>query len=281
MTELVSKPPRANQGRADRLLGGEVDARLTRLGSVGITCASVVAMWWMIALILRKPTLLPDPLQVLQRASELLADGDGQLSLRRNIGISVERVLAGWIGAVVGGVLLGGMMAISGRFRRFVDPIVEFWRPLPPLAFAPLLVVWLGFGETPKVLLILLSSIPIMIIATLSGARAAEETRVQCALMLGASWPQVLCRVLLPSALPEIMTGARIASGNAWGTVVAAELLASDRGIGYMILRASSYLDTRAVFVGIIVIGTLASGMDTILRAAERRFVPWKGKSGS
>jgi taurine transport system permease protein len=278
MTEQISDiaPPVQSHGRR-LILSGAIN-RVGPMAGVLLSFAAVVAVWWLIALILNRSTLLPSPLQATQRGWQLLAGDDGQLNLRRNIYISVERVLIGWAGAVVGGIFLGSLMAMSRVARMLLDPIVEFWRPLPPLAFAPLLVVWLGFGEMPKILLILLASIPIMIIATLSGVKAADESRIQCALMLGATPLQILRHVLLPNALPEIMTGVRLASGNAWGTLVAAELLASDRGIGYMILRASSYLDTKAVFVGIVVIGMLASGMDALLRIAERKLVPWKGK---
>lgn len=254
-------------------------SNFTRAWNIAASFGMVLVLWWIASMFL-DAQILPSPWEVLLRGRDLIA-GNSELSLGRNVPVSVLRVLVGWASAVVIGVLIGGLMVMSTTVRNLLDPLVEFTRPLPPLAFAPLFVVWFGFGELPKALLIFLSAMPIMVIATISGASAADQTRIHCAQMLGARPHQVFTAVVLPGALPEVLTGARLAAGAAWGTLVAAELIASDRGIGYMILRAGSFLDTRAVFVGIVVIGVLAFGMDSIIRLVQRRLVPWKGKTSN
>lgn len=266
---------RANVGRRRRaLLRGSV-------GPFLVSLVVLLVLWGLAAAAVAEPVVLPSPLDVLARGIALLRDDRTVLGVAHNVPASLFRVLTGWAGAMTLGVLIGGLMASSVTVRRFTDPWVELWRPLPPLAFAPLMVIWLGFGEEPKVLLILVGCMPIAILATLSGAAAADETRIHCARMLGATRRQLFRTVTLPSALPEIMTGARLAAGAAWGTIVAAELLAADSGIGFMIQRSSIYLDTSAVFVGIVLIATLAFIMDLTLRRIEKLLVPWKGKSAS
>jgi taurine transport system permease protein len=169
-------------------------------------------------------------------------------------------------------------MASNEYIRALIDPLIELARPIPPLAYVPLLVVWFGIGETSKLILIWAATFPVMVISTIAGIRGVDRSWRRTAVTLGASPVQLVTKVILPAAIPEIMTGARIASGLAWGTLVAAEIVAANSGLGYMILQASQFLQTGTIFVGIITIGLLAFALDRSLRALERRLAPWKGR---
>ena len=139
-----------------------------------------------------------------------------------------------------------------------LDPLVEFYRPIPPLAYLPLIVIWFGIGELSKVLLIYLALFAPLLIATAAGVRRVDRSRVQAVRCLGASRWQVVRYVILPSALPEVLTGLRIALGVGWSTLVAAELIAANRGLGFMVQSAAQFLATDVVVVGILLIAAIA-----------------------
>jgi taurine transport system permease protein len=169
-------------------------------------------------------------------------------------------------------------MGLSNWFRGWFDPIVEFMRPVPPLALIPLVIIWAGIGETGKIILLFLAALWIMAIAARSGVSGVNISKVHAAYSLGASKAQIMRYVIVPNSLPEIFTGARVAMGVCWGTVVAAELVAAEKGAGMMIMVASKFQNTDIVIMGIILIGGIGFGIDMLMRWAERLMVPWKGK---
>ena len=181
------------------------------------------------------------------------------------------------IGALVG-IPLGYAMGLSGWFRGWFDPIVEFMRPVPPLALIPLVIIWFGIWETGKIVLLFLASLWIMTIAARAGVSGINITKVHAAYSLGASRKQLMWHVIVPNSLPEIFTGARVAMGVCWGTVVAAELVAAQKGAGMMIIAASKFQLTDIVLMGIIMIGIIGYGIDILMRKTERWLVPWKGR---
>jgi taurine transport system permease protein len=241
-----------------------------------------IGVWWFAAaVVLNDPLLLPTPAATAKRAVQLAFGDVSSVSLWSDVWASLQRVLLGWGAAVVGGVSLGVAMALNRPVRWMLDPLIEFGRPIPPLAYSPLLAVWFGIGEFPKELLIFLGCVPVIVIATVSAIADVDRDWQRVALTLGASPQYVITRVIVPAALPQIWTSIRIASGLAWGMLVAAEIIASSSGLGFMILQASQFLDTATLLVGIVVIGSLAFGMDRILRAIEVRLVPWRGRAHS
>jgi taurine transport system permease protein len=266
-------------------LGGRSSGRaLERLKGLLVVLAVIatfIGIWWLIAALANDPVLVPAPPAVATRFVQLVLGEDTDTSLWGDIWISTERVLTGWSISVFGGVIVGAVMGLSRPIRTFLDPLVEFWRPIPPLAFAPLLVVWFGIGEVSKDLVVIVGAFPVMIISTMAGIRGVEEEWVRAAQSLGASRFYVMRHVTLPAALPEVATAARIASGLSWGSLVAAEMIAANRGLGYMILEASDFVNMATIMVGIVVIGCLAFTMDRILRTLERRLIPWKGHARS
>jgi taurine transport system permease protein len=170
-------------------------------------------------------------------------------------------------------------MGLSGWARGWFDPIVEFMRPVPPLALIPLVIIWFGIGENGKIVLLFLAALWVMIIAARAGVSGVNITKVQAAYSLGASKSQILWHVIVPNSLPEIFTGARVAMGVCWGTVVAAELVAAEMGVGKMIVAASKFQSTDIVMMGIVIIGIIGFGIDVLMRKSEIWLVPWKGKS--
>lgn len=212
------------------------------------------------------------------RFVKLLTEGYRNVPLWEHVGISVFRVLSGVIYGALVGIPLGFAMGLSSRARGALDPVVEFMRPIPPLALIPLIILWFGIDETAKIFLLFLASLFIMILAARAGVSSVRISKVHAAYSLGASKLQVLRHVILPNALPEIFTGLRTAMGVCWGTVVAAELVAADRGVGSMIMIAKNFLQTDTVVLGIIMIGAIGYVIEIFMRYMERLLIPWKGR---
>ncbi len=225
-----------------------------------------------------EPLYLPAPEQVWSRSLTILGEGFRNFTLAEHLGYSLFRVVVGFLLGALVGIPLGYAMGLSNWFRGWFDPIVEFMRPVPPLALIPLVIIWAGIGEAGKIILLFLAALWIMAIAARSGVSGVSISKVHAAYSLGASKWQIMRHVIVPNSLPEIFTGARVAMGVCWGTVVAAELVAAEQGAGMMIMTASKFQNTDIVIMGIVLIGVIGFGIDMLMRWAERRLVPWKGK---
>lgn len=225
-----------------------------------------------------EPIWLPSPEAVVLRTLDIASEGFQGATLWEHLGFSLYRVILGFVCGALVGIPLGYAMGLSDWFRGWFDPIVEFMRPVPPLALIPLVIIWAGIGETGKIILLFLAALWIMAIAARSGVSGVKISKVHAAYSLGASKSQIMRHVIVPNSLPEIFTGARVAMGVCWGTVVAAELVAAEKGAGKMIVAASKFQNTDIVIMGIILIGIIGFGIDVLMRYAERTLVPWKGK---
>jgi taurine transport system permease protein len=225
-----------------------------------------------------EPLYLPAPEKVWSRTLQISSEGFRNFTLLQHLGFSLFRVVLGFLLGAIVGIPLGYAMGLSNWFRGWFDPIVEFMRPVPPLALIPLVIIWAGIGETGKIILLFLAALWIMAIAARSGVSGVNISKVHAAYSLGASKWQIMRYVIIPNSLPEIFTGARVAMGVCWGTVVAAELVAAEQGAGMMIMTASKFQNTDIVIMGIILIGVIGFGIDMLMRAAEKFLVPWKGK---
>ena len=215
---------------------------------------------------------------VVDRFVSLVVDGYRNVSFGEHIWTSVKRVLLGvFFGALIG-IPLGFAMGLNSVARGLLDPVVEFVRPIPPLALIPLVILWLGIDEVAKTFLLFLAALFIMLIAARAGVSSVRISKVHAAYSLGASRSQVLRHVILPNALPEIFTGLRTSMGVCWGTLVAAELVAADQGVGSMMMIAKNFLQTDVVVIGIIVIGAIGFAIEMLMRMLEGWLVPWKGK---
>jgi len=240
------------------------------------TLALLLALWWVVtASGLVAPLFLPGPGDVALRLVDLAQHGFVGATLLQHAGASLARVGLAMVFAVVTAIPVGMAMGLWTRVNAALDPLIEFYRPVPPLAYLPLIVIWFGIGEVTKVILITLAIFAPLAIATASGVRRVDPDRVRAARSLGASRDQVVWLVIFPSALPDILTGLRIALGVGWSTLVAAELVASTRGLGFMVQSASQMLVTDVVVAGIVVIAGIALVLELGLRWVERRFVGW------
>ena len=249
-----------------------------RFYSILIVCGLI--MLWVLSsrLGLVKEFYWPTVGGTIDRIILLVTEGFRNVSLWEHVGISVYRVLSGVLYGAVVGIPLGFAMGLSSTARGLFDPIVEFMRPIPPLALIPLIILWFGIDETAKIFLLFLASLFIMTIAARSGVSSVRISKVHAAYSLGASKMQILRHVILPNALPEIFTGLRTAMGVCWGPVVAAELVAADKGVGSMIMIAKNFLQTDTVVIGIIIIGIIGYIIEILMRYLERWLIPWKGK---
>jgi ABC-type nitrate/sulfonate/bicarbonate transport system permease component len=250
-------------------------ASRTLYGLLGI--ALVLAVWEIDSLVQNDPVMLPTVQSTAQTFWDYLSQrypaGTGK-TLWQHALVSVLRIVAGWGAGVVIGIAVGGVMASSKVVRHLIDPLIEISRPLPPLAFIPLFIIWFGIGETSKFLLILIGVIPIMIIATVSALDAVPAELVQASRSLGASPVWSLVTVRLRSAVPAIITGMRLAMGGAWTSIVAVELIAATSGLGYLINNAGVNLQTTLVLSGIISISILGILFDSLLRLLHRSLDP-------
>ena len=170
-------------------------------------------------------------------------------------------------------------MGVNDVVKGVLDPVIEFYRPLPPLAYLPLMIIWLGIGETAKIALIFLAIFAPVCLSTRAGVKSVAREKILAASTLGARPMQIIWHVVIPGALPEILTGIRVGIGFGWTTLVAAEMVAATAGLGFMVLNAKDFLATDVVVSGILVIGLIAYGFDVLMRFLEKWWVPWKGKA--
>nr|WP_320136900.1 ABC transporter permease subunit [uncultured Amphritea sp.] len=231
------------------------------------------------ALELVNPIFWPSPSAVWDQFINISQNGYRNFTLWEHIWASLYRIFVGFALGCLIGIPLGFAMGLSEILRGWFDPIVEFFRPIPPLAFIPLVIIWSGIGERSKILLLFFAALWIMVIAARSGVGSVKLSKIHAAYSLGANKRQILKNVILPNALPEIFTGMRVAMGICWGTVVAAELVAAESGVGFMIMAASKFLATDIVVLGVIIVGIIGYSMDILMRKLESKLIPWKGKS--
>ena len=226
-----------------------------------------------------EPIFWPPLADVFNQLLIISSEGYRNATLAEHVGISVARVVGGFLLGCLLGIPLGFALALSRIMNRIFDPIVEFFRPMPPLALIPLVILWLGIGEVAKIFLLFLAALWIMALATRSGAMATNISKIHAAYTLNANKTQILFKVILPNALPEIFTGMRVSMGVCWGTVVAAELVAAESGVGMMIMVASKFLATDIVVLRVVLISIIAYCIDIIMRFLEHKMVPWRGKA--
>jgi taurine transport system permease protein len=268
------KPPLAPRTSAFKVPGEGSSVVIS-----AITVVVLFALWFVVSnLGLVKPLFLPTPQAVFEQFFEYLTGRANDRPLWDHFLASMFRVFSAFVLAVLTAVPVGIAMGMSRIARGIFDPPIEFYRPLPPLSYLPLIIIWFGIDELPKVLLIYLSCFAPLALAARSGMKSASQEQINAAYSMGASYGQVIRHVILPSALPEILVGMRIAVGFGWTTLVAAEMVAANVGLGQMVLNASNFLRTDIVIMGIVVIGIVAYLFDLLMRWVEHKLVPWKGR---
>ena len=274
---VAAKPParRMKAVSGHRLPGEGSSSRIST-----ITVVSLLALWW-IASHLRwlPPLFLPTPEAIINAFIDAWnGNVQGGLPLTEHFRASMVRVFGAFALATVTAVPIGVMMGVSRIARGVFDPPIEFYRPLPPLAYLPLIVIWFGIDETSKILLIFLACFAPLAMSAQAGVRSVTIEQINAAYSMGANRWQVIRHVVIPAALPDILTGMRIAIGFGWTTLVAAEMVAATSGLGQMVLNASNFLRTDVVIMGIGLIGLIAYTFDLLMRKTEKWLVPWKGR---
>ncbi len=215
---------------------------------------------------------LPGPWEVGVRAIESLRSGQ----LEADMAASLARVLTGFVMGVALAVPIGFLMGWYPAARGLIEPYVQFFRMIPPLAVIPLAIVTMGIGEVPKVFVIFLAAFLSSVVAVYGGVISVDKTLINAARALGGRDGTIFLRVIIPASLPFIMVGFRIGLGSAWATVVAAELIAAQSGLGFRMQQAQLYYELPSIFVSLIAIGILGLTMDRVLMTVERRLTSWQ-----
>ena len=248
-----------------------------------VSLASVAAglcIWQFLSYFGILPTaLLPSIPDVVRAGVDVATAGFQGVTLAADLEVSLLRVGAGFLMAVVIGVPLGLWIGTSRFVESAFDPYIQFLRPLPPLGYYTLLIVWFGIGDASKIILLFLTGLPIIVVSGAAGVRSVDRDLLLATSSLGLRRSQLFRFVVFPACLPAIFTGMRLALGATFGSLVAAELIAAESGLGWLILTASNYVRTSIVFAGIIVIGLIALLLDYSVVLIERKLIPWAGKA--
>lgn len=274
---MLDRVIRAKPAKAGRIFGAPGEGAS---GMISLATATVlIALWFLVTESgWVKPLFLPSPLAVWEKFMLALTEGVSNSTLWQHTLASIGRVFGAFALALVTAVPIGVLMGVNRFVRGLFDPIIEFYRPLPPLAYLPLVIIWLGIGEFPKVFLIFLAIFAPMAIAARAGVRSVSTEQIHAAYAMGATRGQVISQVIMKAALPEIFTGMRIGIGVGWTTLVAAEMVAANRGLGFMVLNAAENLESDTVIMGIFIIGIFAFAFDLLIRYLEKVLIPWKGR---
>src|SRR6056297_8046 len=243
-----------------------------------ITWASIFILWYVITRLgIFTPTLLRGPARVWKAFLNILENGYNKVPLWLHLGASFKRLFVALFFAIFSAIPLGLLSGYFNKIEAVIDSVVEFYRPLPPLAYYTLLVLWFGIDDTSKQILLFLAAFAPIYIACVSAVRKLNQDFVLSAKSLGAAQKDVFFKIVLPASLPEIFTGIRTAFGVAYTTLVSSEMVAATSGIGWMVLDASNFLKSDVIFVGIIIMGITGVIIDAGLRFLERKIIFWKG----
>ncbi|NUT57416.1 MAG: ABC transporter permease [Agromyces sp.] len=242
-------------------------AKLLILNAISIVGG--IALWWILAL---NGFQFPTPPEVVAKAVQLWQAG----ILQQDILASLGRVLTGFLLGSAAAIPVGFLMGWYTVARGLFEPWIQFFRTIPPLALLPLVLVLLGIGEVPKVFVIFLAAFLACVISTYQGVVNVDRTMINAARVLGAKDGTIFVKVVVPASTPFILVGMRVGLGSAWATLVAAELLAAQAGLGYRMQQAQLYYDLATIFVGIVIIGILGLVMDRLLLFAETKLTGWQ-----
>ena len=268
-TWVASEPGGQSAGKRERRT-----ATLLRAASIAL----FFLIWYAVALLnahvvkFFNPILLPAPHTVLFAGIEMVRSGE----LQRDILASMSRVVQGFVLAAVVGVAVGTAVGRSRRLEYLVEPTIELLRPIPPLAFLPMMVLWFGIGETSKVAFIAYAAFFPIFTTTVEGIKYVDPLLIRAAASLGASERDIFRYVVLPAALPNIITGLRIGFGLSFFVIVAAEFIAADSGLGFLINDARTFFLVANMLLGAAVIGAIGFIFNTLLRRLEAWLLRWR-----
>lgn len=249
-----------------------------RYTAVSITSLTLVIGLWYWATEVRRlvtPVVLPSPIDVWHQFHWLLLNPFQGATLLGHAASSLSIVLIAWLLAVGLGFPLGILMGWYRPVERAVEPLFQLLRPIPPIAWIPFSIIWFGIEAPARIFVVFMASFSPCVLNAIEAVRSADRRQVQAARTLGAGNATILLEVVVPAGMPLLFTGARIALGNAWMTMVAAELLAAREGLGYIMQVARLTLQADMIVVSMVVIGALGAALAVGLRFAARYFMPW------
>ncbi|WP_051531485.1 ABC transporter permease [Clostridiisalibacter paucivorans] len=243
-----------------------------------VTWVVILSVWYLITkLQLVSSTLVPSPYKVWNTFISILKDGYNGVPLWIHLGASFKRLFLALGLSIITAIPIGLLSGYFSKVKAIADSIVEFYRPLPPLAYYTLLILWLGIDDTSKITLLFLAAFAPIYISCVSAVRKINEDYVLSAKSLGADQKKIFFKIVLPACLPDIFTGIRTAVGVSYTTLVSAEMIAATSGIGWMVLDASNFLKSNVIVVGILIMGVTGILIDMGLRFIEKKIVFWKG----
>ena len=277
----------SGSGREDHAMTAEQQAleerfkkirRKERLEKIGYFFASfglVLVIWELTrALGIINPKLFPSIIAVVESFIRLLGDG----SLQRHMYASFLRVLSGFTIGLTLAVVLGFLIGWFRVARLLIDPMINFFRALPPIALIPLMIIFFGIGETSKVVVLSYASFFPALVVIYQALVGLDPLYIRAAKTLGATNFEIFRKVILPQLVPHIITACRVSLGVCWATLVAAELIAAQQGIGAMMVDAQNFFQMPPLVLGILLIGAISLAMDAVVRAIERRATAWQEK---
>ena len=244
-----------------------------------VTVLVLLAAWALATTMFRvSPLVLPSPRAMWDELQVLLEVGYSGKPLYVHVAASLFRSLTGLVAGIVLAVPVGLAMGYNRRINAALVPVFGFFRPIPPIAFIPLMILWFGIGELGKVLLIFAASFNYTVLNSAAGMRAVPEQLVRKGRNLGLTRAQLFLGVMLPAAMPQIFTGIKTSTAVSWAIVVAAELIAAQEGLGFIIQDAGTFFRITDVFFGIIIVGLIGVSLELLISFIERRTLHWQGK---
>lgn len=245
-----------------------------------IAFLSLLGLWELVARFTSASMFLPPASKIISEFLTSFVQPIGKYTMTAHIGISLYRVMSAFILSTFAGIALGVGMGYSKTIEAIFKPIFELIRPIPPLAWIPMSILWFGLGDASKFFIIFLGCFTFITVNTYDGTKNVDDTLIGAARMLGANERQVFMKVVLPSSVPYIFAGLQIAITAGWSAVVGAEMIRSDEGVGWLIVMGMSNGNTVQIMVGMLAIGIVGYILATSMAAAERKICAWNNQSG-
>lgn len=262
----------------ERLLATLGEMRYVLLSAMSV--AGLILIWAIATMHFKlSPIVLPSPPDLFAEILTLLNEGYSDKPLYVHIAWSLFRSMTGFLLGVALAVPIGLWMGYSRSANAVLQPIFGFFRPIPPIAFIPLMIIWFGIGELSKILLIFAASFNYTVLSSAAGMRSVPAQLIRAGTNLGLNRRQLFTSVMLPAAMPHIITGVKTSAAVSWAILVAAELLAAQAGVGFIIMDAGTFFKIKDVFIGIIIVGAIGFGIELVISAIERRLLHWQGKA--
>jgi NitT/TauT family transport system permease protein len=243
------------------------------------TVAAVLLLWYGVTTLgVVQPAVLPSPVDLLREFQALVRQGYAQKPLAEHLVSSLARTFIGLGLGLLVGIPLGLAMGAHRPLFAVLSPIFAFMRPIPPIAFIPLMILYFGIGEFSKVFLIFMAALWYVVLNASAGVRSVPQDLVRAAQNLGLTSAQIFRHVIFWAALPHVLTGVKTATAVSWAIVVAAELIAAQAGLGFLVMDAATFFRVPDVYIGIIIIGLIGLTLEVITRALEHSLLHWQGR---